>query len=264
VVTTATLYRTNIRHTRTETVDHRFAYSHEMWLVDVDDLPAVPRWLRPLLTFDARDHLGDPDATIRANVDAYLAERGIDLAGGPVLMLANPRSLGHAFNPLTVFWCSRPDGVLAAIVAEVHNTHGEHHCYLLRTDRRGRARVAKEFSVSPFFGVDGTYDVRCSQPGDDLAVSITLRRGPALEPVFTATLTGRADRTVRSVTAAALRHPWSSWRVSTLIRWEGLRLWLRRVPVVPWRPHTAPEPVPHESLRHDPLLHDPASEESVR
>ena len=247
MVTAATLYRTTIRHARTETVDHRFTYRQAMWLVDLDHLPTVPAWLRPLLRFDAADHLGDPERSIRHNVDAFLADHTIDLDGGRILMLANPRSLGHAFNPLSVYWCYRPDGVLACIVAEVHNTHGEHHSYLLHPDASGTSRVAKEFYVSPFFAVDGAYDVRCTEPGDEVRVSITLRRGPSLGPVFTATLTGRADQPVGSVAAAALRHPWSSRRVSALIRWEGLRLWLRRLPVVPWTartPRHTPAPAP--------------------
>jgi uncharacterized protein len=244
VVTAATLYRTTIRHARTETVDHRFTYRHLMWLVDLDDVPTVPVWLRPLLRFDAADHLGRPERSIRANVDAFLAEHAIDVDGGRVVMLANPRSLGHAFNPLTVYWCYRPNGALACIVAEVHNTHGEHHCYLLDPDANDTARVAKEFYVSPFFAVDGAYDVRCTEPGEEVRVSITLRRGPTLEPVFSATLSGRHGHPVRSVAAAALRHPWSSWRVSALIRWEGLRLWLRRLPIVAWTAHTEPTPRP--------------------
>lgn len=243
-MTAATLYRTTISHARTETVDHRFAYRQVMWLVDLDDLPTLPAWFRPLLRFDARDHLGDQEKTIRDNVESFLAEHGIELEGGRILMLANPRSLGHAFNPLSVYWCSGSDGTTACMVAEVHNTHGEHHCYLLRPDANGVSRVAKEFYVSPFFEVDGEYSVHCTEPGDDLRVSITLRRGPRFEPVFTATLTGRAENPVRSITAVALRHSWSAWRVSALIRWEGIRLWIRRLPVVPWTAHTTPTQTP--------------------
>jgi DUF1365 family protein len=232
-VTAATLYRTQISHARSEGAEHGFTYRHVMWLVDLDDLPSVPRLLRPLLRFDACDHLGDPDASIRRNVEAFLTTHGIDLGGGRIRMLANPRSLGHAFNPLTVYWCDRADGTPACIVAEVHNTRGDRHSYLLRPDAAGRSTVAKKLWVSPFFAVDGAYDIRCSAPGDHLQMSIVLRRGTVPRPVFAATLTGYAERPAPSVAAAAFRHPWSSWRVSALIHWQGLRLWLRRLPVVP-------------------------------
>ena len=80
------------------------------------------------------------DRTIRQNLDAWLARpRASTCAGGRVLMLANARVLGYVFNPLTVYWCHRADGALACVVAEVHNTYGERHCYLLRPDDAGRA-----------------------------------------------------------------------------------------------------------------------------
>ena len=89
------------------------------------------RWLA---RFRARDHLGDPRASIRANLDRFLAARGVDLGGGRVTMLAHARVLGYVFNPLTVYWCHRPDGTLACVVAEVHNTYRQRHAYLLPAD----------------------------------------------------------------------------------------------------------------------------------
>ncbi len=237
------LYRTEIGHGRTERVEHGFTYRHVMWLVDLDDVPELPRGLRWLARFDARDHLGDAGATLRANVDAYLHQHDVDLDGGPVLMLANARSLGYTFNPLTVFWCHGPDGTLRAIVAEVHNTYGERHCYLLAPDAAGRAGADKEFYVSPFFAVDGRYEMRFPPPGDELDLSITLRRGGSGVPVFGAHVTGHREDARRSMLANALRHPLASHRVMTLIRIQGLRLWFRRVPVVTRPPHLSQEGV---------------------
>ena len=142
------------------------------WFIDLDELPRLPRWLRPLAEFRAGDHLGDPDRSIRANVERWLAERGIDLAGGPVWMLANARVLGYVFNPLSLYWCHRIDGALACVVAEVHNTYGERHCYLLHPDDAGRASAAKEFYVSPFLTVDGHYEMSVPRPGERLAVTV--------------------------------------------------------------------------------------------
>jgi DUF1365 family protein len=228
------LYATTIEHERRTPVRHAFHYRHTMWLVDLDAVPKVPRALRLLATFAARDHFGDPDATLRANVDAYLAEHGIDLHGGRVVMLANPRSFGCVFNPLTVYWCHDEVGFAVCVIAEVHNTYGGRHCYLLTPDAAGHAEVAKDFYVSPFFAVDGRYEMRFTEPGEDLEVSILLRRGESMEPVFQALLAGhRTVARVRSLSWAAARHACGSWKVIALIRWQGIRLWLRRVPLVP-------------------------------
>ena len=132
--------------------------------------------LSPLARFSARDHLGDPRRGIRENLDRFLAARGVDLGGGRVLMLAHARVFGYVFNPLTVYWCHRADGTLACVVAEVHNTYGQRHAYLLHTDERGRAEVPKEFYVSPFYPVDGRYRMSLPEPGDRLALTMVLSR----------------------------------------------------------------------------------------
>ena len=234
-------YRTMIRHTRTQAVRHDFRYRHVMWLVDLAAVPDPPRPFRRWLPqFAARDHLGDPGASIRENVDRFLADHGIDLSGGRVLMLTNPRTMGYVFNPITVYWCHEPDDSVRAVIAEVHNTFGDRHCYLVEPDATGRAETEKQMYVSPFFPVDGRYAMRFGPPGERVDVSITLRRDDPPAPALTATLTGRRGRTPRSFTVAALRRPGSSLRVIALIHWQALQLWLRRLPLVP-RP-AAPSP----------------------
>ncbi len=237
--TAARLFDGEVRHVRREAQDYRFAHRVYLWLVDLDALPELPRWLRPFARFEARDHLGDPDRTIRENVDAYLATQGVDLRGGRILMLANARAAGYVFNPLSVYWCHRATGELECVVAEVHNTYGERHCYLVRTER---AQVDKAFYVSPFLAVDGEYRMSLPEPDDRLALAITLRRNGST--ALTATVTGtRLAATPRALAALVLRRPFVTHRTSALIRLHGIRLWLRRLPVVPRPPHHPQEGV---------------------
>jgi DUF1365 family protein len=144
-------------------------------------------------------------------------------------MLTHARSLGHAFNPLTVFFCLDAENRLGTAVLEVHNTYGERHCYLLRLDG-SRARVDKEFYVSPFNDLSGSYAVRLRLDARRVSVSIRLDRDG--ETVFTAASTGSPrPATASNVLALALRHPLMTYRVPVLIRWHGVGLWLRRLPV---------------------------------
>ena len=229
----AQLFDAEVRHRRREALDYGFAHKTYLWLVDLD---AVPRWAGPFGRFEARDHVGDPGRSLRENVDTYLAEQGIDLRGGRITMLANARVAGYVFNPLSVFWCHRDTGELACVVAEVHNTYGERHRYLMRTER---AELDKDFYVSPFFAVDGRYRMSLPEPTDRLALAITLQRNGST--AFTATLTGtRREATPRALAALALRRPFVTQRTSALIRLHGIRLWLRRLPVVP-RPQHSPQ-----------------------
>ena len=239
---TAALYPCEITHVRAHPVRRAFRYHSYLWLVDLDDLPRVPLALRPFARFRAGDHLGDPSSPLRANVDAYLARHGISLAGGRVLMLGHAAALGYVFNPLTVFWCHRADGALAAVIAEVHNTYGQRHVYLLHPDRSGRAEADKDFYVSPFLPVAGRYRLHLPEPGGTLRLSVTLHLGG--RTVLAASVTGkRRAYTPWRLLGCALRHPWVTGQVTALIHWQGIRLAARRLPVFPRPAHYAQEGV---------------------
>jgi DUF1365 family protein len=235
---TPQLYECRISHARTVPLRNVFTYRTYLWLVDLDRLPRPG----PLSRFSAKDHLGDPRRGIRENLDRFLTARGVDLGGGRVLMLAHARVLGYVFNPLTVYWCHRADGTLACVVAEVHNTYRQRHAYLLHTDERGRAEVPKQFYVSPFYPVDGRYRMSLPEPGATLALSVRLDRPDGHS--FAASVRGRAvPATARALLAAGVRHPWSTAAVSARIRWQGVRLYLRGLPVIPRPAHLPQEGV---------------------
>lgn len=236
------LYDAEVGHARRTHPKRTFRHGVYLWLVDLDALPRQPWWLRPFAEFRAADHLGDPDRSIRANLDNWLATQDIDLAGGRVLMLAHARVAGYVFNPITLYWCHRPDGEPACVVAEVHNTYGERHCYLLHPDSAGRATVPKELYVSPFLDLDGDYLMRVPMPGRTLSVTVVLRQhgGAAL----TATLHGtRGPATRGALVRTLLARPLMPQRIAALIRRHGVALWARGVRTAPRLPHVHQEGV---------------------
>ncbi|MEV5652898.1 DUF1365 domain-containing protein [Nocardia sp. NPDC052254] len=226
------LYVTRIRHSRVEPVRNRFEYRSYSWYFDVEEPPRPVLPLRPLVYFRAADHLSGPGETLRSRVDAVLAEHDLDCTGGRITALMNARALGYVFDPLTLFWCHGPDRRLRCVLAEVHNTYGERHTYVLRPDEHGRVEVAKQFLVSPFNRVEGTYRLSIPEPAERLAVRIVLQR--SARPPFVASVTGhRVPVTTRSVLRAQLRAPLSPWLTAARIRRQGITLWARGVPVVP-------------------------------
>jgi len=229
-----------VSHSRLGQVRHSFRHSVYLWLVDLDAIPEPPAFLRPFARFSSADHLGDPALPIKVNVERFLALRGIVLGDGArVLMLANARVLGHVFDPLSVFWCYDSRGDLSCVVAEVHNTYGERHCYLLSADDAGRARATKDFYVSPFLAVDGEYRMHLPVPDERLSLAITLRQNGSTALV--ATVAGvRRSAAPRSLVRMLARRPLVTLRTSALIRRHGVALWLRRLPVIP-RPRHAPQ-----------------------
>lgn len=233
---TPSIYTTTIRHTRTTPIHNSFEYTSNSWYIDLDDVPELPRWLRPFARFRAEDHFTAPSAgtadTLRTRADAFLASRGVDLRGGHITALLNARVLGYVFDPLSLYWCHDVDGGLRCVIAEVHNTYGERHTYLLETDDDGHALADKEFYVSPFNDVSGRYEMKLPEPGDALACAVVLHReGHA---PFSATVHGaRQDVTTRTVLRTQLRTPLAPLMVSARIRMQGIALWARGLPVVP-------------------------------
>ncbi len=220
------IYETTISHTRREPWKRRFTLRSHTWLVDVDDLPDHG----VLARFEARDHLGSPERSIRENVVAFLRERGVEIGHGRVLMATQARAFGYCFNPISVFWCRDEAGEPAATVVEVHNTYGERHAYLVHPDEHGRATTPKAMYVSPFHGTDGTYHLVVPEPVDGrLEVVVELHTDD--EARFTASLVGRRSD-VHPLRAAP-----AALRGSLLIRLHGVVLWLRRLPVRPRPTH---------------------------
>ncbi|NGO78139.1 DUF1365 domain-containing protein [Streptomyces sp. YC504] len=243
------LYPALVTHVRTAPTRYALGQRTYLWLVDLDRLPVLPRPLRALARFEGRDHFAGRDATIRAGLERFLRANGIEPTDGRVLMLGNARVLGHVFNPLTLYWCYTPDGRLRCVVAEVHNTYGERHCYLLHShsargadDPRPAANgtqdfeAAKEFYVSPFFAVSGAYRMRLPVPREHLRLTVHLEQDDRRP--FTATVRGeRRPATASTLMRLLLRHPWSTLAVSAGIRRHGIRLWLRGLRTVPRPPH---------------------------
>ena len=254
------IFRCRLTHSRLQGVRHSFRYTVHLWLVDVDDLPCWPRPLTALVRFDPRDHLGIPGRPLRANLDDYLAANGIALGGGRILMLAQPRGLGYAFDPVTFFYCYRADESPACVVAEVRNTFAERHCYLIGLDQSADAEVSKALYVSPFFPADGHYRMRFALDARELTAAVTLYRastakGPA-EPALAAVLVGHRVRAPASLVAPIVR-PWlmlSAYRTIALIHWQARRLRWRGLTPARRRYH---EPQPGVDTPADGRHHDP-------
>lgn len=227
------IYRGRVTHARTRPRRHALAYRVYTMLFDLDELDTLARRFRwfsvdrfNLLAFYGRDHGDGSGRPLKAQVEAHLTAAGI-AAGGRIAVLCYPRVLGCVFNPLSTYFCHRPDGTLAAVLYEVNNTFGQRHSYLVEVDdpaaRPIRQGCGKVFHVSPFMAMDMRYDFALQPPEDH--VSVTVRGSDAAGTLITANFTGtREELSDRALLATFLRHPLLTLKVVGGIHWEALKL----------------------------------------
>jgi DUF1365 family protein len=239
------LYVGTVMHARRSPHDHVFRYPVYMVLLDLAELPTLDRRLRlfgwnrrAVTSFYDRDHI---------EIHTLLAQHGVELGeGGSIQVLTNLRVLGYVFNPVSFWWCRRKDGSLACIVAEVNNTFGERHPYVLlpaagvEIGERAVFETDKRLHVSPFMPMDQSYTWWFSDPGQKLAIRMDVHE--AGSPDFHATLTaGRLTLTTAALRRVLFRHPLMPARVLGLIHWQAARLLLKRTPFHRKPPYVAGE-----------------------
>jgi len=237
VTTTSALYVGEVVHQRTRTFAHRLRYRVFMLLLDLDEVEARKGWPRllargrfGLMSWRAADHGDRSGRPLRTQVEGRLAEAGIDVDGGPIRLLTMPRILGYGFNPISVWFCHRRDGEIAALLYEVTNTFKERHSYLIAVPggETGPLRQTAEKSlfVSPFMDMGLTYDFTVNPPGEVVSVVVAARRGET--PILTASFAGRRrPLTDAQLARAFVTHPLLSWKVMAGIHWEALKVMLK-------------------------------------
>jgi DUF1365 family protein len=228
-------------HARRTPVRNVFTYPVSYWLLDLDELPELEQRLtlfshnrRNVVSFRDSDHFdgGTPakDTVLRLVDDDSVAR---------VVVLTQPRVFGYVFNPVSFYWCYRDDGSLACMVAELGNTFGERLPEVLHGPGP-HYEHDKRLHVSPFFGLEQSYEWTFAQPGDTVWARIHVRE-EGKKPL-TAVLQGRRrELSNASVARSLARYPVMPLQVTALIHRQALKLWLKRVPF-----HHKPPFVPGE------------------
>jgi uncharacterized protein len=232
------LFAGHVVHQRTRPKRHRLRYSVFYLALDLEEVPIVGRALRlfsvnrfNIFSFHDSDHGDGSGRPLLDQIRAKLHAAGLD-AKGAIVLLTMPRMLGYAFNPLSLYFCYRTNGTLAAILYEVNNTFGQRHSYLIPAtpdaDGLVRQESVKSLYVSPFLDTDMSYAFVAAPPNERVAISIIARdkEGPVLIAKLSGDRIPLADATLLRALCA---YPFLTLKVVAAIHWEALRLWLKGV-----------------------------------
>jgi len=231
------VYEGTVRHRRFGPgVGHEFSYDIAMPLLDLAEIDTVtglhPLWSSRRLApawFRRADFLGDRESPLDEAVRGLVEERSGRRPSGPIALLANVRTWGWLFNPISLYFCAAPDGAtIETLVAQVENTPWhERRSYVVGPP--GRHRFAKTMHVSPFMPMDVDYVLQYSAPGERLGVRLDVMRGD--ERLLSATLGLRRRALDRRALGRLLwAYPALTHRVSAGIYAQAARLRLRGAP----------------------------------
>jgi len=243
------LYVGQVYHKRLRPKVHVLKYTVFSLLVDLSEVSTLTQrfWLFShnrfnLISFYDSDFGESLNETLEAYIKRNLRQAGIELTPARILVSFYPRVLGHAFNPLSLFYCLDENNNCYAVVHEVHNTFGERHAYVLpvvedeKTDQYWiHQRADKSLFVSPFADMNMQYEFRLNQPAQRQVIVIRASDEQGL--VITASYA--AQRHVLSssqLLKVFLRIPFLGAKVVIGIHWEALKLWIKGIPFFKHRP----------------------------
>jgi hypothetical protein len=224
-----------VMHKRHLPVVNQFVYPLFSVLLKMDELEKTESWLfgvnrwRPM-AFYFSDH-GNGDDT-QDWILTLLDSNGIHDCTGSIWLQTFPRVFGFVFNPVSFWYCERDDGSVGVIVAEVNNTFGDRHCYVLKPDpvtgSYSDISTDKKMYVSPFYPVEGCYRFYFNIDFDQPRVRIDYFNKGELQ--LNTTIWGRSkDWSIRSLLMVLLRQPLLTLGVVARIHWQALRLWIKGV-----------------------------------
>lgn len=198
-----------------------------------------------VLSLRREDHGPRDGSPLLPWIEHLLAERGLP-TDGDIVLQTFPRLFGYVFNPVSFWFCHNRLGQLIAVLAEVNNTFGEHHDYLLYNPdgsplRDGQElRADKLFHVSPFNRIEGRYRFRFHL---DRAVPLArIDYDDAEGELLLTSISGKPQRlSTKVLLGALLRQPLMTFGVIARIHWQALKLWLKGVPFHGARPPSNPE-----------------------
>lgn len=235
----SSLYIGQVMHQRFTPFKYRFNYQVFSLRIDIDRFAEEShnlKWLSfnrfNLLSFYSSDVGPRNQQNLREWFDQLMVEHGVSERPAKVELVCMPRFLGYRFNPIVMWYAYNLNNELISVVAEVSNTFGQWHHYVLTNQgqplqsKKLSAVANKVFHVSPFLSMECQYRFAFYQPAEKYQLGIyETEKG---EPVLTATQTAKAVAlNSKNILKVALKFPFISLKVIGLIHWWALKIWIK-------------------------------------
>ena len=190
-----------------------------------------------LFSFYFKDY-GAKDGTNPENWarEIFKSQRIDDIS--QIFLLTHPRILGWAFNPVSFYFALDNQQNLRAVIAQVNNTFGETHSYLIYNHNNAPIsknqwlEADKEFHVSPFYKVEGNYKFRFIFNDKNIAVWIDYFNN---SKTLLTSLIAYQNHQLNDINLlrALLSMPLMAIKVVALIHWQALKILVKKIKYIP-------------------------------
>ncbi|MBN2162642.1 MAG: DUF1365 domain-containing protein [Pontiellaceae bacterium] len=225
------IYSGKVMHARQSPFYHRWVFPYVFYAIDLDELPELDRRVTGFgfnrwnpVSLREKDYLHG-SGPFREQLSEFVNLNEIDR----IILITSARWIKRIFNPVSFYYCLKADGSPGCMVAEVNNTFGERHLYVLSSGDAFPVRCShdKQFHVSPFNTMQGTYDFTFSEPGKELEIRIRLTQDNTV--IMDAALWGSGrPLTTKNLWQTMLRHPFTAWMTMPRILGQAALLYYRK------------------------------------
>ena len=154
------IFNCSLQHTRFSPKKHYFKYKIYTYCLDLDELVSVNKKLplfgyncfRPTSIYD-KDYLTKDNTSIKKKVITFVKDAGVKVKISKVKLITSAKYLGYVFNPVSFYYCFSLENKVVAIVAEVNNTFGEKHLYILQKTTAAKKENTYNYKAKKVFHV---------------------------------------------------------------------------------------------------------------
>ena len=147
-----------------------------------------------------------------------------------IMLLTHPRCLGFVFNPVSFYFCLNKANQLISIIAEVNNTFGQTHSYVIfekdftPISNNKIYKTTKEFFVSPFFNIEGNYEFSFNYSNTHITIFINYYKENKL--ILTTSLIGKRHHLcTKSLTTSIF----TTFKTVFLINFQAVKLLIKKL-----------------------------------
>jgi cyclopropane-fatty-acyl-phospholipid synthase len=234
------IYQAQVHHQRVQPTSHEFTYSLLYYAFDLDELESLDaeHWFfgynKPrFISLHDHDYLQAGQGSLKQKLLSRLEGKPYRDDIEHVVLVTSARFFNYTFNPVSFFYCYNAKSEVLAVAAEVNNTFGERHLYVLDHQTAGpptsnlEFQANKRFHVSPFNDVSGHYQFRFSDLEKQLNIAIDLV-AEGVTKMKTALRGEPLTFSGNNLLKAAMTDPLGTFLTLPRIHWEAFVLYFRK------------------------------------